>query len=117
MITRTTWTDKALQLWEFQWRTWGGITAQYESTTLRVIQDPTTQRWQMSVVGNDKKAGTVLDILRTEAQACGLYALVQSDPIQKRPIVVIGGARYTINKLENDDNTQPSIRVSALLVQ
>ena len=114
----STWTEEALSLWEFEWSTWSNIYASYGPYTFRVIKNPIVQRFQFSPSAKDKQADTILDFLRTDAIASGLYQIVTNpNPPVTRPIVTIRGARYTLNKLENDDDTQPSIRVNALLLQ
>lgn len=105
-----------LDLWEFEYSEWG-VVAQYNAYTIRVIKNPIKSGWQMSVNAMDKQADTIIDMLRTDAVASGLYGLVQSNPATKRPVVTIGASQYTLNALENDDDTQPSVRFKAMLLQ
>lgn len=108
------WTDAMRELWEDEVaESEYGCTATYGAFTFRCIKNPIRSAFQMTVNAYDKQADTVIDMLRSDAIANGLYALVQNDPQSKRPIVSIEGADYSIIKMESDDSTQPSIRLSA----
>ena len=111
-----TWTADALELWGDLWAEFG-TTAKYESSTFRCIKDPVKSTFAMTPMAYDKTALSVIDLLRTDAIDNGIYALVNADPQQKRPIVEIGGDRYELQEMENDDDTQPSIRIRASRLQ
>lgn len=110
------WTETMLDLWHEQWRIYG-TTATYGADTFHCIKDPVKKGFTMTQNAMDGKSMTILDMLRTDAIANGLYAIAQSNPATKRPIVTVSGKDYTINQLENDDDEQPSIRISAFLLQ
>lgn len=112
----STWTADALELWEDLWSEFG-TTASYGAFTFRCIKDPVKSQFQMTPYAYDKTALSIIDLLRTDAVTCGLYALVQSDPQQKRPVVTINNERYECQQLENDDSQQPSIRIRVSRLQ
>lgn len=107
-----TWTDDALELWHDQVAEYG-TTMQYEAWTFDCIKNPINLAFRMTQHGYDEQADTTLDILRTDAQTSGLYSIVQTSPMTKRPIVTVNEKRFQVLSLETDDNEQPSIRLSA----
>lgn len=107
-----TWTEDALELWNDLVSEFGN-TATYGIYTFRCVLDPARSGFQITLTAYSKQADTIIDLLRTDAVANGLYALAQQNPPTKRPIVTVGTQQYEIIKLESDDPTQPSIRLSA----
>jgi hypothetical protein len=113
-----TWTEDKLELWiELASDDEFGVEASYGAFTFRCIKNPVRSSFVMTMNAYDKQADTIIDTLRSDAVANGLYALIQSDPQEKRPIVTISNERYEILGMENDDNTEPSIRLKALRLQ
>lgn len=112
----TTWTEDALELWNDQVLEYG-TTMEYDAWTFPCIKNPINSMFAMTQTGYDQQADTTIDMLRSDAVTSGLYALVQSNPQTKRPIVTIEGIRFTVLRLENDDSAQPSIRLSSVALK
>lgn len=112
----STWTEDALELWQDLVAEFGN-TASYGAFTFHCILNPVRAGFSMTITAYSKQADTIIDLLRTDAVTNGLYELAQSNPATKRPLVQVGTAQYEILKLESDDPTQPSIRLSASLRQ
>lgn len=108
-----TWTADALELWYDLWAEYGELMMQYQSASYKTILNPIRSGFQMTPVSYNDKRDTIIDILRTDAQTSGLYAIVQTNPQTKRPIVTVGGIEFDLGQLESDDPTQPSIRIFA----
>lgn len=108
----TTWTQDALELWHDEVEEFGNV-ATYGIYTFDCILNPVRSGFSMTLTAYSKQADTIVDMLRTDAIANGLYVLAQSNPQTKRPIVTVSNQQYEIIKLESDDPTQPSIRLSA----
>lgn len=107
-----TWTEDALELWvdlvaEF------GFTMKYQAWTFPCLNNPVRQGFAMQLAGYSNKADTIIDMLRSDAITSGLYAIVQANPQTKRPIVTVNEIDYDLLTIENDDDTQPSIRIFA----
>ncbi len=112
-----TWTADALELWndlvaEF------GVTATYKGASFPCIKNPVRSQFRMTVTAYDKQADTVIDMLRTTSQTLGLYG-ISGRPIGSniRPILTVGTNDYEVITMENDDDTQPSIRLNCALLQ
>lgn len=113
-----TWTDEMRSLWEDEVAdSEFGVTASYGASTFRCIKTPVKSGFAMTLPAFDKQADTIIDMLRSDAIANGLYALVQKDPNTKRPVIIIEGASYTVGRLENDALTNPVIRLSCSQLQ
>lgn len=112
-----TWTADALELWndlvaEF------GVTATYKGTSFPCIKNPVRSQFRMTVTAYDKQADTVIDMLRTTAQVLGIYGINTKPTGQNiRPILVVGANQYEVLTMENDDDTQPSIRLNCAQLQ
>lgn len=111
-----TWTQDALELWQDLVAEFGNV-ATYGAFTFQCILNPVRSGFQITPTAYSKAADTVIDLLRTDAITNGLYALSQSNPQTKRPVVQVDTQSYEIIKLESDDPTQPSIRLSASQLQ
>lgn len=108
-----TWTQDALELWNDLVAEFGAV-ATYGAFTFQCIKNPVRSAFQMVPNGYNDQGDTIIDLLRTDAVTNGLYALVQHNPQTKRPVIEIRGSSYDIIKMENDDDEQPSIRLSAM---
>ena len=112
-----TWTADALELWndlvaEF------GVTATYKGTSFPCIKNPVRSQFRMTQTAYDKTADTVIDMLRTTANTLGLYGIAGRPTGQNiRPILVVGENSYEVLTMENDDDTQPSIRLNCAQLQ
>jgi len=110
------WTEEMLELWhdeaaesEFM------ATMQYQSWMFICIKNPVRSGFQMTQTGYNYTADSIIDMLRSDAVASGLYPMiVQQNPQSKRPVVKVNGIDYDLLSLENDDETQPSIRIFAV---
>lgn len=111
-----TWTEDMLELWHDEVAEFGA-TATYESWTFDCIKNPIQSTFMLTPHAYDKQADTVIDMLRSDAITNGIYALVQNNPIQKRPVLTISGNTYEVQKMENDELDQPSIRLTATKLQ
>lgn len=113
----TTWTEDALELWHDQVLEFGD-TATYQGSTFDVIKNPIRSRVQMQLTSYDKQADTWIDALRSDLVTNGLYALVNSPTTPTpRPRVTVDSVQYEVLALENDDTTQPSVRLSCMIVK
>lgn len=110
----STYTEEMLELWmdEASDSEFGNV-MQYQAFTFPCILNPIRSGFQMTPVSYNDKRDTIIDILRTDAVTSGLYAIVQTNPQSKRPIVSVGGIEFDLGQLESDDPTQPSIRIFA----
>lgn len=101
-----------LEIWLELWDFYGNLMLQYESSQLKLIQNPVKQGFGMTQTAYTQMADSIFDVLRSEAETSGLAAVIQQpNPQTKRPIVTVNGIVYDILSVENDDPTQPSIRM------
>jgi len=120
-----TWTEDALQLWLELWTEFGEKTVMYNDVAIPCVCDPITSGFDPTINAMNAVAQTVFDILRETttvagvtyigAVQCGLYAsVIEDNPQTKRPILTASsGQQFTGVRFENDDETQPSIRLIA----
>lgn len=112
-----TWTEDALELWHDQVAEFGDE-ATYQGYTFDVIKNPIRSQNRMTITSYDKQADTWIDALRTDLVTNGLYALLTSErtPVP-RPVVTVDSIQFEVLALENDDTTQPSVRMSCMIVK
>jgi hypothetical protein len=112
-----TWTSDSLELWN-DLVTEFGVTATYKGTSFPCIKNPVRSGFRMTVNAYDKQADTVIDMLRTTSQTLGLYGISGRPTGQNiRPILTVGANQYEVLTMENDDDTQPSIRLNCAQLQ
>lgn len=109
-----TWTEDMLELWhdevqdsEFRAR------YTYESWTFDCIKTPMRQGFAMTLNAYNAQADCIIDTLRSDCQTSGLYDIIQNNPQKKRPQITVNNIGYDLLSIENDDPTQPSIRIFA----
>lgn len=106
-----TWTAEALELWQDLVSEFGNEYS-YGAGTYPCVLNPVKQGFGMTQTSYNAMADTIIDTLRSDCVTSGLYAIVQENPT-KRPIVSVNGIDYDLLSIENDDDTQPSIRIFA----
>lgn len=115
-----TWTEDALELWHDEIAEFG-YTVKFQSWTFQALWNPIRQGFSMNQNAYNFKADSVVDILRSDAITSGLYQCITANPFEKRPQVALLNPRNTAQEqivldlitIENDDATQPSIRIFA----
>ncbi len=110
------WTEDMLELWHDEVAEWP-CTATYQSWTFDCIRNPIKQGFNMQLAGYNVQADTIIDILRTQAVAMGIYGIKQEDPQTKRPQLTSDGYTFQVMYMENDDTAQPSVRFFCLKLQ
>lgn len=115
----STWTEDAEELWEDLVAEFG-YTMRYESVTMDALWNPVRSGFQMTQVAYNQRADSIVDILRSDAITSGLYQIIAENPQEKRPQVTLMNPRVSqpqiildLINFENDDATQPSIRIFA----
>lgn len=113
-----TWTDEMRELFyeeisdsEF------GVTVIYNGAPYRCIKTPVKSGFGMKPSMFERQADSIVDMWRDDVITSGLYEIAQNNPTNKRPILTIGERQYEVIKLENDDATNPVIRLSCSQLQ
>jgi len=107
-----TWTEEMEELWHYEVQE-SEFYAQYSfnAGTYDCIKTPVQKRFNMTQNAYGDIADAIIDTLRSDCVASGLYAVMQGNPQTKRPIVTINNITYDVLRIETDDATQPSIRL------
>lgn len=106
----TSWTDDMNEIWHEEAEQEWPCRMQYGAFDFPCVRNPINNGFGMQLAGFNERADTIIDILRTDAQLCGLYGFKQDNPQSKRPIVKSDGISFQVLKMENDSPTQPSVR-------
>lgn len=113
-----TWTEDMRDLWYDQVsESEFGVTVIYNGAPYQCIKTPVKSGFGMKPTMFERQADSIVDMLRADAIANGLYEIVQNNPTNKRPVFNIAERQYEIIKLENDDATNPIIRLSCSQLQ
>ncbi len=107
-----TWPEEMLELWHEEAQM-DEFYAQYSygAGTYDCIKTPIQKRFNMTLNAYGDMADSIIDTLRSDCIASGLYDVMQANPQTKRPIVTVNNVTYDVLRIETDDATQPSIRL------
>lgn len=114
----TSWNQEMSSLWvDMVADSEYGVTVIYNGAPYQCIKTPVKSGFGMKPTMFDRQADSIVDMLRADAIANGIYEIVQNNPANKRPILTIAERQFEIIKLENDDATNPVIRLSCSQLQ